>query len=331
MPRRLAAACLVWSFGLAVLAARPASAQMPSYPSRPITIVVAFPAGSATDVIARVIGRDIASQLKQPVIIENKPGGGSIIGTRYAAKAPADGYTLILGAPSSFAIAPSFSASPLNYDPVKDFEPISFVGGSPFLLAVSPKLQAKKLATLIQIAKAKPGALNYSSVGEGSVAHIGMLLLAEQAGLKMMHIPYKSSAQSIIDVAAGLIDLQLATIPPALSLHQAGKIDVVAITSAKRISMLQNIPTVAESGILGYEWTTWFAMFAPAGIPRDVRDILNGSMRKALQVAEVREALVKQGIEPEASSPEGLGSYLKKSIAVFREAIEKANLKPSSE
>lgn len=329
MPKGLAAICLAFSLAFAVLTAQPERAQAQSYPSRPITIVVAFPAGSATDVIARVIGRDIASQLKQPVIIENKPGGGSIIGTRYAAKAPADGYTLILGAPSSFAIAPSFSASPLNYDPIKDFEPISFVGGSPFLLAVSPKLGAKKFETLIQIAKSKPGALNYSSVGEGSVAHIGMLLLAEQAGLKMTHIPYKSSAQSIIDVAAGIIDLQLATIPPALSLHQAGKVDVLAITSAKRMTVLQEIPTVAESGMPGYEWTTWFAMFAPAGIPRDVRNVLNGAMRKALQVTEVREGLVKQGIEPEASSPEELGDYLKRSIAVFRGAIEKANLKPS--
>lgn len=331
MPRRSAAARFALSLAFAGFVTQPIFAQAQTYPTRPITIVVAFPAGSATDVIARVIGRDLSSQLKQPVIIENRPGGGSIIGTRYAAKAPADGYTLILGAPSSFAIAPSFSASPLNYDPVKDFEPISFVGGSPFLLAVSPKLGAKKFETLVQIAKSKPGALNYSSVGEGSVAHIGMLLLAEQAGLKMMHIPYKSSAQSIIDVAAGLIDLQLATIPPALSLHQAGKIDVVAITSAKRMSMLQTIPTVAESGIPGYEWTTWFAMFAPAGIPRDIRDTLNGAMRKALQGPEVREGLVKQGIEPEASSPEELGAYLKKSIAVFQGAIEKANLKPSSD
>jgi tripartite-type tricarboxylate transporter receptor subunit TctC len=331
MPRSFAVRLVVLSLAFSGFVVQPAPVQAQTYPTRPITIVVAFPAGSATDVIARVIGRDLSSQLKQPVIIENKPGGGSIIGTRYAAKAPADGYTLILGAPSSFAIAPSFSASPLNYDPVKDFEPISFVGGSPFLLATSPKLGAKKFETLVQIAKSKPGALNYSSVGEGSVAHIGMLLLAEQAGLKMTHIPYKSSAQSIIDVAAGIIDLQLATIPPALSLHQAGKVDVLAITSAKRMSVLGEIPTVSESGIPGYEWTTWFAMFAPAGIPKDIRATLNSAMRKALQVAEVREGLVKQGIEPEATSPEELGEYLKKSISVFRRAIEKANLKPSSD
>jgi tripartite-type tricarboxylate transporter receptor subunit TctC len=321
----LAMACV----GAVNLATSPARSQAQNWPTRPITIVVAFPAGSATDVIARVVGRDLSSRLKQPVIIENKPGGGSIIGTRYAAKAPADGYTLILGAPSSFAIAPSFSASPPGYDPIKDFEPISFVGGSPFLLAVSPKLVAPTVDSLISLARSKPSALNYSSVGEGSVAHIGMLLLAENAGVKMTHIPYKSSAQSIIDVAAGIIDLQLATIPPALSLAQAGKINVLAITSAKRMTVLPTIPTVAESGIPGYEWTTWFAMFAPAGIPRDVRDTLNNAMREALKVPEVQEALTKQGIEPEGSSPEALGTYLKNSIAVFRDAIVKANLKPA--
>ena len=322
-----------WStIGLMVLASvvglTEAFAQ--AYPTRPITIVVAFPAGSATDAIARVIGKDLQARLKQPIIIEIRPGGGSIIGTRYAAKAPADGYTLLLGAPSSMAIAPSFSNSPLNYDPVKDFDPISFVGGSPFLLAASPKLKVKTVNALIEVAKAKPGALNYSSVGEGSVAHLGMLLLADRAGLQMQHIPYKSSAQSIVDVAAGIIDLQLATIPPALSLHHAGKVDVLGITSAKRMSILKDIPTVAELGIPGYEWTTWFAMFAPAGIPAGARDVLNHAMREALAVPEMQSALTTQGIEPEASSPEEMAHYLNKSIAVFRDAIEKAKLKPGS-
>lgn len=319
---------IAWMMLASVVGLPEAFAQ--AYPTRPITIVVAFPAGSATDAIARVIGKDLQVRLKQPVIIENRPGGGSIIGTRYAAKTPADGYTLLLGAPSSMAIAPSFSNSPLNYDPVKDFDPISFVGGSPFLLAASPKLKVKTVNALIEVAKAKPGVLNYSSVGEGSVAHLGMLLLADRAGLQMQHIPYKSSAQSIVDVAAGFIDLQLATIPPALSLHHAGKVDVLGITSAKRMSILKDIPTVAESGIPGYEWTTWFAMFAPANIPVGVRDVLNNAMREALAMPEIRNALTAQGIEPEASSPEELGQYLNKSIAVFRDAIEKAKLKSGS-
>ena len=276
----------------------PAVAQA-NWPERPVTYVIPFPAGSATDVVARIVGREMSKRFGQPVIIENRAGGDGINGTRLAARSDPDGYTVTIGTPSSYAAAPTVHAGSLPYDPVKDFTPISLIGRTPYLLAVSPKLRVKNVEELVALAKSKPGALNYSSVGEGSVARIGMLIFALQKGLAFQHIPYKTSAQSVVDLAAGIIDLQLATIPPTLPLYQGGKIGVLAVTSTKRIALLPEIPTMQEAGVPDYDMTFWLAMFAPSKTPRHIIDKLNLVMRETLEVPEVRAALGKQGIEAE--------------------------------
>ena len=307
------------------LSSRPADAQA-NWPDRPVTFVIPFPAGSATDVVARIVGREMGKRLGQPVIIENRAGGDGINGTRLAARSDPDGYTLTIGTPSSYAAAPTVHAGSLPYDPVKDFVPISLIGRTPYLLAVYPGLGVKSVEDLVKLAKSKPGALNYSSVGEGSVARIGMLTFALQKGMSLMHIPYKTSAQSVVDLAAGVIDLQLATIPPTLPLYQGGKLGVLAVTSAKRIALLPEIPTMQEAGVDGYDMTFWLAMFAPAKTPKPIVDKLNLVLRDALNVPEVKAALAKQGIEAESSSSDEMSEILKNDINIFRDAVIRAGI-----
>lgn len=301
------------------------------WPERPITYVIPFPAGSATDVVARIIGREMSKRLGQPVIVENRAGGDGINGTRAAARSDPDGYTVTIGTPSSYAAAPTVHAGTLPYDPVKDFAPVSLIGRTPYLLAVSPKLNVSNIEQLVALAKSKPGVLNYSSVGEGSVARIGMLTFALQKGLQLTHIPYRTSAQSIVDLAAGVIDLQLATIPPTLPLYHGGKVKVLAVTSTKRIALLPEIPTMQEQGISDYDITFWLAMFAPVKVPAPILQRLNQTMREVLDEPEVKAALFKQGIEAESSTPEAMAKILQSDINVFRDAVIRAGITFSKE
>jgi tripartite-type tricarboxylate transporter receptor subunit TctC len=303
-----------------------AATAQANWPERPITIVIPFPAGSATDVVARLVSREMAKRLGQPVIIENRAGGDGINGTRLAARSDPDGYTVTIGTPSSYAAAPTVHAGSLPYDPVKDFVPISLIGRTPYLLAVSPKLKVKSVNDLVALAKSKPGVLNYSSVGEGSVARIGMLTFALQKGLEFMHIPYNTSAQSVVDLAAGIIDLQLATIPPTLPLFHGGKVNVLAVTSAKRIALLPQIPTMQESGVSDYDITFWLAMFAPSKTPPHIVDRLNAVLRASVETPEVKEALAKQGIEAESNSSQQMAAVVKKDIEIFRDAVIRAGI-----
>lgn len=304
----------------------PSQAQA-NWPERPVTVIIPFPAGSATDVVARILVRDMSQRLGQPMVIENRAGGDGINGTRVAARSDPDGYTVTIGTPSSYAAAPTVHAGTLPYDPVKDFMPISLVGRTPYLLAVSPKLAVKTVDELVTRAKANPGKLNYSSVGEGSVARIGMLTFALQKGLELVHIPYKTSAQSVIDLAGGVIDLQLATIPPTLALYHGGKVNVLAVTSTKRIALLPDVPTMQEAGVADFDVTFWLAMFAPARTPAPIVDKLNQAMRATLKVPEVRAALAKQGIEAESSSSREMADIVLKDITIFREAVIRAGIK----
>jgi tripartite-type tricarboxylate transporter receptor subunit TctC len=311
---------------LAPCAASTPGLTQSTWPDRPLTVIIPFPAGSATDVVARILGAEMSKRMGQPVIVENRAGGDGINGTRAAARSEPDGYTVTIGTPSSYAAAPTVHAGTLPYDPVKDFAPISLIGRTPYLLAAYPGLGVKSVAELVTLAKSKPGALNYSSVGEGSVARIGMLIFALQKGLNLMHIPYKTSAQSVVDLAAGVIDLQLATIPPALPLYQGGRLNVLAVTSAKRIALLPEIPTMQEAGVENYDITFWLAMFAPAKTPKAIVDKLNQVTRAALEEPSVKSALGKQGIDAESNEPGQMAEILTKDIQVFRDAVIRAGI-----
>jgi tripartite-type tricarboxylate transporter receptor subunit TctC len=290
-----------------------------------VTFVVPNPAGSATDLVARVVARDLSQRIGQPVIIENRPGADGTIGVRQVVKSAPDGYTISFGSPSAFAAAP-YVYTNLAYDPMKDLVPISMVGRTPYAFAIYPGLGVKNILELVALAKAKPGQFNYSSIGEGSVAHLGMVVFAEKMGLQLQHVPYKTTAQSIIDVATGIIHMQLASIPPIVSLHESKKIQVLGIAGKNRIPLMPDVPTIAEAGIPDYEQTFWLAMFGPAGVPTPIVARLNREVAAGLQTEAVKNAFMAQGVETERSTPDGLGEILRQDIDAYREVASKAGI-----
>jgi tripartite-type tricarboxylate transporter receptor subunit TctC len=314
--------CLLICFGSAH--AEPAAND--AWPTRPITVIVPYPAGSATDIIGRIVTHSLSARLGQPIVVENRPGADATVGTRAVAKSAPDGYTLAFGTPSAYVSAPTLYEN-LAYDPVKDFAPVTLAGRTPYVFAVYPGLGVKSVTEFVALAKSKPGELNYSSVGEGSISHVGMLIFADKMGIKLTHIPYKSTAQSIIDVSAGIIHVQLASIPPALPLYQAGKVQILAVAGPKRVSLLPDVPTMTEAGIPDYEATFWLAMFAPAGTPPAIVARLNREMAEVLKTDEIKSAFAAQGVDPESSSPEELGAMLRRDIDSFRSVIAKSGIK----
>jgi tripartite-type tricarboxylate transporter receptor subunit TctC len=312
--------CLLAAAGLA--RAQPAAAP---WPSRPVTFVVPFPAGSATDLVARVIARDLGPRLGQSVIIENRAGADGTIGTRAVAKAAPDGYTLSFATPSAYAAAPYVYVN-LAYDPTRDLVPVTMIGRTPYVLAVYPGLGVKNVKELVARAKDKPGSLNYSSIGEGSIAHLGMVVFADKMGIQIQHVPYKTSAQSIVDVATGIIHMQLASIPPTVSLYESRRVQVLAVAGPHRVPLMKDVPTMAEQGISDYEQTFWLALFAPAGTPPDIIARLNREIAAGLATDEVRNALIAQGVEAEPSTPEALAAIVRRDIEAYREVATKAGI-----
>lgn len=297
-----------------------------AWPTRPVTFVVPNPAGSATDLVARVVARDLSARIGQPVIIENRPGADGTIGVRQVVKSAPDGYTIAFGSPSAFAAAP-YVYTNLAYDPMKDLVPISMVGRTPYAFAAYPGLGVKNILELVALAKAKPGQFNYSSIGEGSVAHLGMVVFAEKMGLQLQHVPYKTTAQSIIDVSTGIIHMQLASIPPIVSLHESKKIQVLGIAGKHRIPLMPDVPTIAEAGIPDYEQTFWLATFGPAGMPAPIVARLNREIAAGLQTDAVKNAFMVQGVETEHSTSEGLGEILRQDIDTYRKVASKAGIR----
>jgi tripartite-type tricarboxylate transporter receptor subunit TctC len=273
----------------------------------------------------RVVARDLSGRIGQPIIIENRPGADGTIGVRQVARSAPDGYTFSFGSPSAYAAAP-YVYTNLAYDPTKDLVPVSMVGRTPYAFAVYPDLGVTDVLGLVALAKSKPGQLNYSSIGEGSIAHLGMVVFAEKMGLDIHHVPYKSTAQSIIDVSAGIIHMQLASIPPIVSLHQAKKILVLGVAGRKRIPLMPEVPTMAEAGILDYEQTFWLAIFAPAGTPDPIIHRINREVGAGLQTDAVKNAFIVQGVVTEHSTPKELGEILRKDIDAYRNVASKAGI-----
>src|SRR5215467_1902968 len=302
-----------------------AQSQPTPWPSRPVTLVVPNPAGSATDLVARVIARDLTARLGQPIVIENRPGADGTIGVRQVVRSAPDGYTFSFGTPSAYAAAP-YVYTNLSYDPVKDLAPVSMVGRTPYAFVAYPGLGVNNIRELVTYAKARPGKLNYSSIGEGSIAHLGMVLFAEKMGLDLHHVPYKTTAQSIIDIASGIIHMQLASVSPIVSLYESKKIQVLGIAGKRRLPLLPGVPTMAEAGIPAYEQTFWLAMFAPAGTPAPIVERLNREIGAGLRTDAVINAFIAQGVETEHSTPEGLAGILVRDIEAYRELASKAGI-----
>jgi tripartite-type tricarboxylate transporter receptor subunit TctC len=295
-----------------------------SYPVKPVRIVVPFAPGGGSDFIARFMAQRLTSALGQQVIVENKPGAGGILGIEAGIKSPPDGYTLTLIA-SSYTVNPSVYK--INFDPVNDITPIIQISQGPLLVVVRPSLPVKTTKELIALAKSKPGQLNFASSGQGSVIHLATELFASMAGVKMNHIPYKGTGPALTDTIGGQTDLFFSSTATALSHVQSGKLRPIAVTTAKRIPALPNVPTVAESGVPGYEVILWHGLIGPKGLPRPIAERINGEVTKALKLKETAEQLQNDGVAPAGGTQEQFAAQIKKEIEVWRKVAAEAGVK----
>src|SRR5438876_1002535 len=315
----LLAASAMMTAGAAV--AQPPSRD-PAWPLRPIRLIAPFPPASTVDVIARILGQKLSARLGQQLVIDNRAGASGNIGADAIAKAAPDGYTLGVVTVSTQAVAVALVPN-LPYDPIKDFTPIAMIASSPYALVVYAGLPAKSVADLIALAKRKPGALNYGSAGPASLAHLAGALFATSADISLTHVPYKSSAQSVVDLISGRLDMQFATIAPTLANIRAGQLRALAVTGRQRVEALPDVPTMDAAGVPGYEAVLWFALVGPAGLPGTIAARLNREAVDILNSPDMTATLEQQGFIAEGGSPQELADQVRRDIAKWREVIGK--------
>lgn len=297
------------------------------WPARPIRLIVPFPPGSSTDSAARLLAPKLGDALGQQMVIDNRAGASGNIGVEIGARAAPDGYTLLLGTASTHAVAASVNAK-LGYDPVRDFAPLSLIGDSPYVLAVHPAVAAISVNELIALAKTRPGELSYASAGNASLAHLAGEWFSTKAGIRLNHVPYKSSALAVVDLLSGRINLQFGSISPTLPHIRSGRLRALATTGAQRISVLPDVPTVIESGVRGYEVSLWFGVLAPSATPAAIVARLNREITAILASADMQQALIAQGWEPAASTPAAFVRRIRDEIAKWREVVKTAGVRP---
>ena len=297
-----------------------------TYPTKSVRLIVPFPPGSATDAATRVVATKLSDAMGQPVVVDNRAGASGNIGVELGARAAPDGYTLLIGTTSTHAIGPVTSAQ-LAYDPIVDFAPVSLIGSSPYVLAVHPSVTASNIREFIALAKSRPGELRYASAGNTSLAHLAGELFSGMAGVKLSHIPYKSSALAVVDLLAGRIEVQFGTISPTLPHIRSGRLRALAVTGATRLGALPDTPTVIEAGLRGYEVTLWFGVLAPARTPAAIVARLNREMVAAVATAELKEALGTQGILAGAGTSAAFAVLIKSELAKWRAVAKSADIK----
>jgi tripartite-type tricarboxylate transporter receptor subunit TctC len=320
-PRRRALGLAVAVLAGAASLGAATGARAQAYPSKTITIVVPFPAGGTTDILARILGQYLSGELGQSVIVDNRAGAGGNIGAQVAAKAAPDGHTLFMGTVGTHAINASLYRK-LPYDPIRDFAPLSRVAMVPNLLVAHPSQTFKTVHEMIAFAKANPGKINYGSSGNGSSIHLSGALFESLAKVQMTHVPYKGSAPAVSDLLGGQIAVMFDNMPSALPHVKSGKLRAIAVTSARRSPELPNVPTIAEAGVAGYEATSWFGMFAPAGTPPDVLAKLNAVIVKALNDADVKKKISEQGAEPHPEKPAEFAAFIAKESAKWGKVVK---------
>jgi tripartite-type tricarboxylate transporter receptor subunit TctC len=280
------------------------------YPSKPIRFVVPYPAGGPLDTVARLLGQKVSESTKQPVIVDNKPGAGGSIGADAVAKAPPDGYTILMGAVATHAINPTLYAS-MPYDAIRDFIPVTQVASTPNVLVVNPSVPADNVREFVAYAKANPGKLNFGSGSTGSAGHLAGELFKTMAGIDMTHVPYKGAAPALNDLIGGQIQLMFDNLASSLAQVRAGRIKALAVTTAQRSAFAPEIPTISESGLPGFDISTWFGIFVPAGTPREAVDRLHAEFTRALAAPDIREKMLALGAEPVGSKPEEFAAYIR--------------------
>ena len=311
------------ALGAAVTGSRAAFAQQ--YPTKPVKLIVPFATGGGSDFIGRFMAQRLSQSLGQPIVVENRPGAGSVIGIDMVVQSPADGYTLGLIA-SSYTVTPSLYK--LKFDPVADITPIVQFSQGPMLIVVNPAVPAKDLKELIALAKAKPGALNYASAGQGSITHLATVLFEQMAGVKLTHVPYKGTGPALTDTIGGQTQLFFASTATSLPHVQSGKLRAIAVTTAKRMPALPNVPTIAESGVPGYDVPLWHGLIGPKGVPRPIVDRYVAESGKTLALKETAEHLMNDGVAPaNGSTPEQFRAQISREIAQWHDVVAKAGVK----
>jgi len=319
IPRRIAITGAVL-----LLAAGPAAAQ--GYPAKPVRLVVPFAAGGSTDIVARTLAVRLTESLGQTVVVDNRAGGGTVIGTEIVARSAPDGHTLLV-VPAPFTINPTLLQK-LPYDPLNDFTPITLINTTPLVVVVNPSVPARSVKELIALARSKPGMLNFGSSGTGGSNHLAGELFNAMAGVKMVHVPYKGNAPALTDLVGGHVDLVFNGLTSAYPLIKGGKIRPLAVTSSKRSGVLPELPTLDEEGLKGFEAVAWNGLAGPARTPKDVVDRLAAEVARILGNAEMRERLRAEGSDPVGSSPQAFAQFLRDEIAKWRKVITTARVKP---
>jgi tripartite-type tricarboxylate transporter receptor subunit TctC len=320
--RHLLCAC---ALGASVWAAQ-AATTAPGYPARPVRVIVPQSAGGSTDLAARIVVQRMGEAMGNTFVVDNRPGAGSLNGTDTVAKAAPDGYTLLAVA-ASFSINPSLYTQ-LPFDPIRDFAPITRLAALPHILVVHPTLPVKNVKELVAVAKAKPGELNYASSGVATSTHLAAELFKHLTGTQMVQVPYKGGAPGIVGLVSGEVQLYFATISTALPHVKSGKIRALAVTSAKRSVVAPEYPTIAEAGVRGYEHASWVGMLAPAKTPSAIVNTLNAEAVKAVSRDDVKNALLKDGLETVGDSPQQFASVIKSEVAKWMKVVKAAGIKP---
>ncbi|MBH1966061.1 MAG: tripartite tricarboxylate transporter substrate binding protein [Comamonadaceae bacterium] len=310
---------LAGALGLAMTTI-PALAVADNFPSRPVRLVVGFPPGGGVDVAARLVGAELGKRLGQPVVVDNVSGAGGNIGTDRVAKAPADGYTLLFGS-IALAINPSLYPK-LSFDPLKDLAPVSLISTSPYVLMVNAQSPIRDLRDMVKVAQESPGKLQFASAGNGSGSHLFMELFLSTAGVRMDHVPYRGAAPAMTDVVAGHVPIVFDSIMTSLPYAESGKVRILGVSSKARSKISPEIPTLQEAGVAGYDATSWFGMFAPAGTPAAALRKLNQELVATIRTPEVAEKLRKLGAEPVGSSSEELGRFYQSEIERWRKVVK---------
>jgi len=310
---------------LATAALHAGSAAAQAYPVKPIRLMVPFPPGGSTDIVARIVAQKLSAQLGQPMVVENRGGAGGTIGSAVVAKAAPDGYSLLVGSTSTHVVAPSVYAK-LEYDPVKDFAPVSLMAVSPYLLVVNPAVQAKTLKELVDLMRAQPGRLNYASAGIGSTTHLSMEMLKSASSTFALHIPYNGNGPAGAAVIAGQVEILFGSLPAVLPHVKSGRVRALAVGTLKRSPALPEVPTVAESGYAGFDASLWLAILAPAGTPAPVIERLNKEILAAVSAPDTRDLLDKAGAEVLTSTPAELAAMIRDGVAKYAKIVKMAGV-----
>ena len=320
MPGRIQSAAVAALFAYTAIFAGSSLAQT-AYPAKAIRYVVPFPAGGPLDIVARAIGQELNKSWGQAVVIDNRPGAGGNIGADLVAKAPADGYTILMGAVSTHAINVTLY-NKLPYDPIREFAPVTLITSVPNVLVVHPSVPANNVKELIALAKSRPGQLNFASGSTGSAGHLAGELFNSMAGVRMTHIPYKGAAPAVVDLMAGHVSLMFDNMSSALPNIKATRVRALAVTTLKRSPLLPQLPTISDAGLRGFDIATWFGIFAPAGTPPDIVARLNGEIVRILHTPEMKERLALLGAEPIGNKPDEFAAFVRAEIPKYAKVIQ---------